>query len=62
MAWSPLGVDRRELGHAVTFWIRVALTLVIALIIGLGLLYLSVDPSCPPGTEYVLSETKWICR
>ena len=51
-----------------TFWI--ALTLIIALIVGLGFLYFAggppfgaaVDPSCPPGTEYVLSETKWICK
>lgn len=45
-----------------TFWVRIGLTLIIALIVGLGFLYLSIDPSCPPGTEYVLSETKWICK
>ena len=45
-----------------TFWIRVALTILIALIIGLGFLYLAIDPDCPPGTEYVLSETKWVCK
>lgn len=45
-----------------TFWVRVALTLIIAFIIGFGLVWLAVDPSCPEGTEYVLSETRWICK
>ena len=62
MARSTLGVGWRELGHGVSFWTRVALTLIIALIIALGFLYLSVDPSCPEGTQYVLSETKWVCK
>jgi hypothetical protein len=45
-----------------SFWVRIALTIIIALVIGLSLLFLSTDPSCPEGTEYVLSETKWVCK
>jgi hypothetical protein len=41
---------------------RIALTILIALVIGLGFLFFAIDPDCPPGTEYVLSETKWVCK
>jgi hypothetical protein len=42
-------------------WVRIALTIMIALLIGLSLLLFARE-ECPSGQQWVLSDNIWVCK